>query len=273
MKKILILIGLFLCGLTAVELPVDNETQNKQITQDKQLPIFGQNLFNGSFSKSSHHRFNPDYILNIGDTINLKLWGAIDLELKITVDEQGNIFIPKVGTVKLLGIKNKNLTETIQKKLKTTYKNNVYSYSNLDNFQPVTVFVTGAVSKPGLYEGLSSDSILQFIDKAKGIANNGSYRNINILRNNTKLKSIDLYDYLLEGNLDIFQFRTGDIVKIDYKKDFITIDGDVLQPYEIEIKDNTILDDIIKLVQPKPEANNVMLTNYDNENKKSIKMF
>ena len=153
--------------------------------EEESTKVFGYNLFNGSFSQSTQLRYNPEYLISIGDTINLKMWGAFEFESKAAVDSQGNVFIPKVGTVNLLGIRNDQLSQTIEKAVKSVFKKSVFIYADLASYQPVSIFVTGAVNQPGLYDGLSSDSVIQFIDKAKGIdAQSGSYRKIKVLRKN-----------------------------------------------------------------------------------------
>lgn len=272
--KIIFLILSLIYFSNALEIPSEESKKEEIILKDnKQIRTFGENLFNGEFSKSSQHRYNPEYLLNISDTINLKLWGAIDLDMKLTIDEQGNIFVPKVGAIKLLGVKNKDLSGKIKKTLKKTYKDNVYIYANLDNFQPVSVFVSGAALKPGLYQGLSSDSILQFIDKAKGIAPNGSFRNISIIRDNKVISNIDLYEYLLSGKLDLIQFKTGDIVNIEYLKGYITVDGDVQRPLKIETNGYLNIRTIVKLVQPYTEASDVIISDFDAQNEKILKMY
>lgn len=272
MKILFLILGLTYF-LLALEVPVEETKEEIVLKDNKEIKIFGENLFNGEFSKTTQHRYNPEYILNIGDAINLKLWGAIDLEIKLTIDEQGNIFIPRVGTIRLLGIKNKDLSNEITKVLKNTYKDNVYIYANLDNFQPVSVFVSGGAIKPGLYEGLSSDSILQFIDKAKGIDKNGSFRNITVLRNNQVISKVDLYEYLLSGKLDLIQFKTGDIVNIGYLKGYITVDGDVQKPLKIETNGYLNINTIAKLVQPYVEATDVIVSYFDGENEKTLQMY
>ncbi|WP_122894003.1 polysaccharide biosynthesis/export family protein [Arcobacter peruensis] len=273
--KIVFLILCLMLSSFAIEVPVENDKVSEQIEmqKNKQIEIFGANLFNGEFSKSSQHRYNPDYLLNISDTINLKLWGAVELELKLTIDEQGNIFVPKVGTINLLGVKNKDLSKEIKKVLQKTYKNNVYIYANLDNFQPVSVFIAGGVEKPGLYEGLSSDSILQFLDKAKGINNRGSFRNISIIRNDSIISSVDLYKYLLNGKLDLFQFKTGDIINVEYLKGSVKVEGDVLKPLQIETKGFLTINTIAKLTQPHITATDVVVSRFDKSNQKKLTMY
>lgn len=276
MRALVLLFSLFIYSF-CVDIPTDTQTvevkQEVVAVEKNNIEIFGQNLFNGEFSKSTQHRYNPEYILNIGDTINLKLWGAIEVEIKLTIDQQGNIFVPKVGTIVLLGVKNKDLSSAIGKVLKTTYKDNVYIYANLDNFQPVSVFVTGGVTKPGLYEGLSSDSILQFLDKSKGIERGGSYRYISIIRDNKTLLTIDLYEYLINGKLDVFQFKTGDMINVSYLQGFVTVEGDIQKPLQIEMKDNMTLDTITKLTQPNIEVTDIVISRYNNQNEKVLLMY
>ncbi|MEA3228917.1 MAG: polysaccharide biosynthesis/export family protein, partial [Campylobacterota bacterium] len=207
-KKIVLTIFLLSTTLFSVELSTLTEKSSQQdsslIIQDS-VKVFGHNLFNGSFSKNRQHRYNPEYLISIGDTINLKMWGAFEFSTKTVVDSQGNIFIPKVGTVNILGIRNDKLSQRVEKSLKQVFKKSVFVYADLESYQPVSIFVTGAVNKPGLYDGLSSDSVIQFIDKAKGIdAKSGSYRKIKVLRQNVEIYSVDLYEFLLSGSLKLF---------------------------------------------------------------------
>jgi len=267
MKSIKTILFIFFLSinLSALDTNID-EVKNININESK---IFGSNLFNGGFSNSKLHKYNPNYILNIGDSINLKLWGAISLELNIPVDKQGNIFIPNVGIAKLLGVKNSNLTKVIKKQINKVYKDNVFIYASLDNYQPIEIFVSGAVNKPGLYSGLSSNSILQFIDKAKGISRNGSFRNISILRDNITVSNIDLYNYLINGKLNSFQFKNGDVINIPYIEKIITVDGDIERKLQIEFK-NTKLKDIIKISKINNGVTDIIISRYQNgkENKK-----
>ncbi len=237
--------------------------------------VFGYNLFNGSFSKNTQHRYNPEYLISIGDTINLKMWGAFEFEAKATVDSQGNIFIPKVGTVKILGIRNDKLSKSIESAVKKEFKKSVFIYADLESYQPVSIFVTGAVNKPGLYEGLSSDSIVQFIDKAKGInAKSGSYRKIKVLRQNKEIYNVDLYKFLLSGSLELFQFHMGDVVVVESVENYIEVTGDVKRPYRFEmIKNSVTLEEVLSAVLPNPTLTNFTVTKYNRDNEQSIEIY
>jgi len=280
MIKLLLTTLLLSCSLFALELSniTDTTSQDGNISEYKQeesLKVFGYNLFNGSFSSNRQHRYNPEYLISIGDTIDLKMWGAFDFETKATVDSQGNIFIPKVGTVNILGIQNDKLSEVLESAIKKVYKKNVYVYASLNSYQPVSIFVTGAVNKPGLYEGLSSDSVIQFIDKAKGInPQSGSYRNIRVLRQNKEIYNVDLYTFLLSGSLELFQFHTGDVIVVDSIEHYIEIRGDVKRPYRFEMKSDSItLREVLNAVLPNPTLTNFTVTKYNQDNEQSIAIY
>ena len=260
MIKQMIMLVLSTLILSAIQIPVQQVKTQQQVEQ--KVTIFGANLFNGGFKNSTQHRYNPEYIINIGDVINLDIWGAYEKNLELTVDEQGNVFLPKIGAVKLLGVKNVNLTKKLQNTLIKKYKKNVHLYASLKSYQTIDVFVSGAINNPGLYSGLSSDSVLQFLDKAKGISDNGSYRDITILRENKIIATIDLYDYLLSGKLNIIQFKTGDVINVGYLKQYITVDGDVKKPLQIELKGAVKLKDIIDISKVSVDATDIIISRY-----------
>lgn len=265
-------------ALYSVELSNITDTtsgdSNSSVIQES-TQVFGYNLFNGSFSKNTQHRYNPEYLISIGDTINIKMWGSFDFETKTNVDSQGNIFIPKIGTVNILGMRNDKLSISIENAIKKVFKKSVYIYADLESYQPVSIFVTGAVNKPGLYEGLSSDSVIQFIDKAKGInPKSGSYRKVKVLRQNVEIYNVDLYTFLLSGSLELFQFHMGDVVVVESVKNYIEITGDVKRPYRFEmLKSSVTLGEVLNVVLPNPTLTNFTVTKYNQDNEQSITIY
>ena len=263
MKKIFAI--LFLVeALFAVDISLDqNTTQGTEIgTRSK--AYFGEQLFKGNFKENTQFRYNPEYLLNVGDVISVKMWGAYDFAGDLAVDKQGNIFIPKVGIVHLLGLPNKQLKTKIFATVKEVFNKNVYVYADVKQYQPISVFVSGSVQKIGLYSGLSTDSVLQFIDKAGGIIRGqGSYRHITILRHKKRIKHIDLYQFLVGGRVDLFQFRNGDVILVEPVRSFIEVDGDVNRPYIFELAGRSAtVRDVMKYVLPKPTTNSFMLTTW-----------
>lgn len=273
MKKIILILSILVLNIWAITVDTNSSVQDANISVvDESKKVFGYTLFNGSFSSNKQYRYNPNYLINIGDIINIKLWGAFDFEASIAVDSQGNIFLPKVGTIKLLGIRNDQLSQIIQEEIKRIYKQNVHVYADLGNYQPVSVFVTGAVSKPGLYEGLSSDSIIQFLDKAKGIESKyGSYRKVTVLRENKPIKEFDLYNFLLNGELDLFQFQMGDVINVGSITHYIEISGDVKRACRYEMTAPFVtLGEITKVAILNPTATSFTIKKWNQENEQTI---
>lgn len=263
MKKIIyfLMFG-FSSMLFAVEILVDqNMTKESKILTSKHN-YFGEQLFQGNFKENKQFRYNPDYLINVGDIVSVKVWGAFEFSSDLTVDKQGNIFLPKVGEIQLLGLKNKLLKSKIESSMKKVFNQNVYVYANLKQYQPISVFVSGAVKKVGLYEGLSSDSILQYLDKAGGIiSGSGSFRDISILRNKQVIKNTDLYSFLLSGEIDSFQFQNGDVILVNPLRDTIEVSGDVGRAYIFELLNNyESVQSIMSFIVPKATVNSFILT-------------
>ena len=101
--------------------------------------IFGANLFTDKYAQASFSGFNPNYVISVGDNIIIRIWGAFNHEDKYVVDAQGNIFLPNIGPIKVLGITSGNLNNSVEA-AKKVFENNFFTYANLDTAQPVKVF-------------------------------------------------------------------------------------------------------------------------------------
>lgn len=220
--------------------------------------IFGAKLFRGHFARQSLLGFNPDYTVSAGDLIDLQLWGAFDLILRLAVDSQGNIFVPKVGPVKVLGIRNAELNQVVQQKIQQTFRENVGVYATLASAEPVKVFVTGQINNPGLYGAYASDSILHFLDRAGGInTDSGSFLDIEIRRAGHTRANVNLYDFLTKGDLPLYQFQDGDTIIVGARKSVARVTGAVRNAQRFEFRDNISLADLLKLASVDAEATHV----------------
>ncbi|EOH9591258.1 SLBB domain-containing protein [Campylobacter jejuni] len=249
--------------------------QEKTVKTDDLIPIFGAHLFNGKFKNYTQRVYNPDYKIAVGDQISLKIWGAVEFERVLIVDSQGNIFIPKVGAVNLLGVKNSALVSVIKAHVNRIYKSNVFVYADMNAYQNVSVFVTGSVNSPGLYQGLSSDSVIQYLDKAGGInLEYGSFRDIEILRNNQVIKNIDLYNFLLKGQMDLFPFRSGDVILVGNVQNYAFVSGDVQRPFRFELSnDIKTLSDLARVAGAKPIVTNAVVKSYGEDHKLNVSAY
>src|SRR3546814_6443497 len=78
----------------------------------------------GAFARQAATQFNPDYMISIGDNIQVRLWGAFQFQASLTVDPQGNIFLPNVGPIHLLGVRNKELQKVVDGAVSRVFRSN-----------------------------------------------------------------------------------------------------------------------------------------------------
>lgn len=223
--------------------------------------MFGNQLFNGTFSSLGGGGFNPDYRINIGDRVQIRIWGAFNFDGQAIVDSQGNIFLPNVGPVTIAGTPNSALNTLISAQVHRVYKANVGIYVSLDLSQPVKVFVTGFVRQPGLYGGVASESLLSFLDRAGGVdPDKGSYLDVSLRRGEKVIKHVNLYDFLLYGQTEYLQLQNGDTIVVGSRKYSFSAAGQIYNEYEFEIGQPEIpIQRVIELAKPKPGATHVSI--------------
>lgn len=223
--------------------------------------VFGSQIFTGRFGTEAFSGFNPDYQIAVGDRIHVRIWGAFNFDATQPVDAQGNVFIPNVGPVSVLGVRNADLTRQVEAQAKRTFRSNVGVYATLEAAQPVKIYVTGFVRAPGLYGGLSSDSVLAYLDRAGGIdPDRGSYLEVDVLRAGKLRAKVNLYRFLLEGQIEPLQLQDGDTLVAYPRKHTVLVRGEVLNPYLFEFAKPAIsAADLIAVARPRPSATHLSI--------------
>ncbi len=223
--------------------------------------MFGSQLFGGTFRGTVGTGFNPDYVIAVGDRLQLRLWGAFNFDASMIVDPQGNIFIPNVGPVMVAGVKSGELNQVVEQGVRKTFKSNTGVYAALDVSQPVKVYVTGFVRQPGLYSGVAADSAISYLDKAGGIdQDRGSYIDIVIKRGAQIRKRVNLYSFLLDGTLDLVQFQDGDVVLVGPRQHTFSVAGEAFNAYDFEFSEPTVpLQRALDMAKVKPGATHVSI--------------
>jgi protein involved in polysaccharide export with SLBB domain len=202
-------------------------------------PPYGANLFTSGYEAERSDGLNPAYLVAPGDKISIQLWGTVTHAEVLTVDNQGNIFIPDVGPVQVKDVPATRVNSVVTSKIKSIYTNNVNVYVNLLTATPVSVFVAGPVLRPGQYAGLASDSVLYYLKRAGGVdPERGSYRKISLLREGQLLQAFDLYDFLREGSLASISFKDGDVILVAEQGSVVTVEGAARYPFRFELEDS-----------------------------------
>jgi len=221
--------------------------------------VFGAALFTGSFARQGAAQFNPDYLISVGDRVQVRFWGAFQFDQTLTVDPKGNVFLPHIGPVALTGVRNADLQKRIEQAAARTFRANVSTYASLAGAQPVRVFVSGFVNRPGLYAGTGMDSLLHYLDQAGGIdIDRGSFLEVQVKRGQTVRATVNLYEFLLNGVLPASPLTDGDVIFVAPRKQTVTVKGLAENARKFEFSSNTVaLDDLVALAKPSAQATHV----------------
>ena len=205
-------------------------------------PPYGANLFAGGYETERSDGLNDNYLIAPGDKLNIWIWGAVNFSNVVTVDNQGNIFIPDVGPINVKNVAASKVNNLVTSHISEVFTNNVNVYVNLLTATPVSVYVTGPVIRPGQYAGQSSDSVLYFLKRAGGIdSDRGSYRHIKVLRQNRVIQQIDLYEFMQQGKMPKLSLKDQDVILVEPQGPMINVAGKVRNPFRFELKNSTVL--------------------------------
>lgn len=223
---------------------------------------FGANLFTGAFTRSGPIQFNPDYAISVGDSVQVRLWGAFNFDAPLVVDPKGNIFLPHVGPVQILGVKNQDLQRIVDAAVGSIFKSSVYSYASLAAAQPVRVFVSGFVNRPGMYAGTSMDSLLHYLDQAGGIdTERGSFLDVQVKRGSQIRAKVSLYEFLLNGMTPSVQLADGDVILVGPRQNTLRVVGLAENAKRFEFSSTSqTLKEVVVLAKPLAQATHARVT-------------
>ncbi|MFA9438479.1 SLBB domain-containing protein [Uliginosibacterium sp. sgz301328] len=208
------------------------------------LPIFGRDLFSkaANFAPVENVAAPADHIVGPGDEIFIRGWGQIDVEVRSVVSPEGTISIPRVGIVKVAGVRYQNLQDHIAAAVGRYYRNFELDVS-LGKLGALQVFVVGQAERPGLYTISSLSTLTNALFAAGGPSSMGSMRHIQLRRGDKTVAELDLYDILLKGDKSSDQrLQSGDVIFIPPVGPVAAVSGAVKAPaiYELKGKNSTI---------------------------------
>jgi polysaccharide biosynthesis/export protein len=207
---------------------------------------FGNNFFDtmqSSFMPINEPNFDSSYILDFGDTLELQLVGQKNSIEVLPVKRDGSINIPQIGKVFVSGLSLDNVNIMIRNKVSNAYIG-IEAFVSLVDIRDIQVLITGNAFNPGIYTLNGNSNSLHAISMAGGIDEGGSYRQIELIRNDKLIKTIDLYDVFIHGKSGFgLRLRSGDSIIVKPAKNLINISGAVKRPglYEL-LPDETFKD-------------------------------
>jgi polysaccharide biosynthesis/export protein len=210
---------------------------------------FGDNIFDtmqSSFMPINEPNLDSSYILDFGDTLQLQLIGQKNSIDDLSIKRDGSINIPEIGKVFISGLSLDDVNKLIKAKISTAYIG-VEAFITLVNIRDIQVLITGNAYNPGIYTLNGNSNILHALSMAGGVNENGSYRKIDLIRNNEVIKSIDLYDIFIYGKSGFGErLRTGDSILVRPSMKMVIISGAIKRPALYELTENDSFSDLIE---------------------------
>lgn len=214
-----------------------------------ELELFGKDFFSTfqtSFMPINEPNPDSSYTLDVGDILTIQLIGQKDSIEDFVISGDGSINIPDIGKITLAGLSLDNASQLIKSRVSSSFIG-IDSFISIAQIRDVNVLVAGNAENPGIYTLSGNSNLLQAISIAGGVDDEfGSYRAINLLRDNVVIETLDIYDLLINGNYNLKErLRSGDVIFVEPRKKIISIDGAVKRPAKYELKDKENLNVVI----------------------------
>ncbi|HEY0668787.1 MAG TPA: SLBB domain-containing protein [Sphingobacteriaceae bacterium] len=216
--------------------------------------IFGADIFkntNLSFEPNLRLATPPNYQVGPDDQLLIDIYGYSEASYELTVSPEGTINIPYIGVIQVGGLTVEAATAKIRSRLSTIYsgiKNgNTHVSVAIGNIRSIKVILTGEVTKPGTYTLPSLATVFNALYESGGPTVNGSFRQIEVIRGGRRLATLDLYDFLLSGQMkNNLQLRDQDVIRIPTYKKRVEVVGQVKHPGIFEMLSGETLTDLLR---------------------------
>jgi polysaccharide export outer membrane protein len=230
--------------------------ETKLSKEDSVIQIFGASFFENStmsFEPNLRIATPRNYILGADDELVVDIYGNSVDNFKLKVSPEGTVKMLNLAPVQVSGLTIEQASERIISRLRTAYSSlnrpggGTYSTITLGNVRSIQVMITGEVARPGSYTLPSLATAFNALYQSGGPNSNGSYRNVEIIRNGKIIRTVDLYGFLVDANLkDNISMQDQDIILIRPYEKRIELSGEVKHPAMFEVKQGETFKDVIR---------------------------
>ena len=232
-----------------IERLLNGESVEKSLINPTTLKQFGYDIFNKvplTFAPVTDAPVPSNYVIGPGDTVNILFFGKKSIDFSQQVTRDGNLEIPELGPVSVVGLTFSELKANINERIDNQMIG-VKASISLGELRSIRVFVLGDVKKPGSYTVNSLATLTNAILASGGITRIGTLRDIQLKRNGKIISHFDLYDLLLRGDTSSDRrLLPGDVVFVPPIGSTVGVLGEVRRPAIYEFKeDRKILSAII----------------------------
>ncbi len=225
---------------------------NSKVKDSLDALVFGSELFDNptlNFEPNLKLATPVNYILGPGDELQVSVYGVQEYNASIPVTVEGKVAIQFVGQIPVSGMTIEAATQKIKSALARVYSTIGSGQSqvgiSLSRIRTIKVTLIGS-KQPGNYSISSLATVYNALFLGGGPGKNGSYRNIELLRNNKVFKTIDIYSFLVNGNQsDNIGLKDNDVIRIPAYNQRVTVQGQVKRPGIFEMKKGETFNDLL----------------------------
>lgn len=211
---------------------------NNNKTKDwSNAEVFGSELFDNptlNFEPNLKLATPLNYVLGPGDELQISVYGVQEFNTTVPVNAEGMVNIQYVGQIPVAGMSIESATQKIRGEIAKIYSTVRSGQSkvgvSLSRIRTIKVTIIGS-KQPGNYSVSSLATVYNALFLGGGPAKSGSYRNIELLRDNKVLTHIDIYKFLVNGNQsENIGLKDNDVIRIPAYTSRVTIEGQVNRP-------------------------------------------
>jgi polysaccharide export outer membrane protein len=159
-----------------------------------------------------------DYVLGAEDVIQISVWLHPELERSVTVSTSGTITFPPLGEVPAVGLTPKQLGDKLGERLSSFLRQTTAVTVTVTQFTSRSVFVTGAVARPGRYGFERMPSVVDVISQAGGALPGAELTRVQIVRkegDSRRTIEADVASALRDGvGVQLPELKPGDTVTV-----------------------------------------------------------
>ena len=210
--------------------------------------IFGRNIFNReqlNFEPEMNIATPDNYQISAGDEVYVDVWGASQKSFHAQVSADGDIDIEGFGPIHLAGMTVAKANAELRKSLGQYYGGSNIKLT-VGQTKTISVNVMGEVVMPGTYSLSAFSTVFHALYMAGGTNDIGSLREIKVYRNHKLVTTVDVYEYILKGNLKgNVRLQSGDVIIVGPYNTLVNISGKVKRPMYYEMRDGEHLDKLL----------------------------